>query len=125
VNGGVHLFFATRSLRTLTPAIQRPSGSHVPPKGQDAVDPGPASPSQPKLHTKPGPDAAPLAWPQCCPDGQSASVLQAGLTQLDEASLGQNVAHPASLGRQMQLNSMHCQYQCVVGFVSSLHVQLN
>ena len=46
---------------------------------------------QPTLHTLPPPPK-----PQCCPDGQSASVLQGSLMQ------------PASLpGEQLQLKFVH------------------
>ena len=49
---------------------------------------------QPTLHTLP-----PTARPQCCPDGQSASVVQGSLTQ------------PASLpGEQLQLKFMHSHW---------------
>jgi hypothetical protein len=48
---GENLFFATRSLRALTPAIQGANGTHIAPTGQDAWDGGPPSPMQPTLHT--------------------------------------------------------------------------
>jgi hypothetical protein len=50
--------------------------------------------SQPALHTLVG---EPRPTLQCCPDGQSASLLQATLTQ------------PSSPDEQMQLASMHSQ----------------
>src|SRR5271166_2551800 len=104
------------------PAIQGAMCSHVPPNGQDAAGPpGPASPSQPTLHTLPPPPGA-TSWPQCCPDGQSASVLQAWLTQLEVAEPGGNGPGAASLERQMQLNAVHTHSRVVP---HAMHWQLN
>lgn len=61
---------------------------HVVPAGQ-------APPfSQPALHTRCG---APRFTLQCCPDGQSASLSHATVTQ------------PASSDKQRQLDSVHSQ----------------
>ena len=68
-------------------AIQGAINVHIDPTGQDAYGGDPPSPLQPTLHQLP-----PEPRPQCCPDGQSASVVQGLLTQ------------PASLpGEQAQL----------------------
>jgi len=101
--------------------------SHVPPNGQDAMaPPEKKSPSQPTLHTPvpvpPPPTKGPIAWLQCCPDGQSVSVLQNWFMQLDVALPGGNVPAAASLGRQTQLKSVHTHSRVSPQY---MHWQLN